>query len=102
MARLEKVTQQNAAMVEEASAAAVSLEDQSRVLTSAVSAFRLSEERDTTAPQPEAARAEKPLAAQPTPAPREQAQASDRAPAKRARDGQRHRQSARAAQAAPI
>jgi methyl-accepting chemotaxis protein len=42
--QLEKVTQQNAAMVEEASAAAGSLEDQSKALGDAVSAFRLSED----------------------------------------------------------
>ncbi len=42
--QLEKVTQQNAAMVEEASAAAGSLQEQSRALGDAVSAFRLSEE----------------------------------------------------------
>jgi methyl-accepting chemotaxis protein len=40
--QLEKVTQQNAAMVEEASAAAGSLQEQSRALGDAVSAFRLS------------------------------------------------------------
>jgi methyl-accepting chemotaxis protein len=39
--QLEKVTQQNAAMVEQASAAAGSLEEQSRALANAVSAFRL-------------------------------------------------------------
>lgn len=43
MTQLEKVTQQNAAMVEQASAAASSLEEQSRVLASAVSVFRLNE-----------------------------------------------------------
>jgi len=41
MTQLEKVTQQNAAMVEEASAAAGSLEDQSKALANAVSVFRL-------------------------------------------------------------
>jgi methyl-accepting chemotaxis protein len=45
--QLEKVTQQNAAMVEEASAAAGSLQEQSRALGDAVSAFRL----DDDAPQ---------------------------------------------------
>ncbi len=39
--QLEKVTQQNAAMVEEASAAAGSLQEQSKALGDAVSAFRL-------------------------------------------------------------
>ena len=39
--QLEKVTQQNAAMVEEASAAAGSLQEQSRALGDAVSAFQL-------------------------------------------------------------
>jgi len=42
--QLEKVTQQNAAMVEEASAAAGSLQEQSRALGDAVSAFRLGSE----------------------------------------------------------
>jgi methyl-accepting chemotaxis protein len=42
--QLEKVTQQNAAMVEEASAAAGSLQEQSKALGDAVSAFRLSDE----------------------------------------------------------
>ena len=41
LAQLEKVTQQNAAMVEEASAAAGSLEEQSETLSSAVGAFQL-------------------------------------------------------------
>jgi len=42
MTQLEKVTQQNAAMVEEASAAAGSLEEQSKALASAVGVFQLS------------------------------------------------------------
>jgi methyl-accepting chemotaxis protein len=41
MTQLEKVTQQNAAMVEEASAAAGSLEQQSGALSSAVAEFKL-------------------------------------------------------------
>jgi methyl-accepting chemotaxis protein len=41
MTQLEQVTQQNAAMVEEASAAAGSLEEQSRSMSGAVGAFRL-------------------------------------------------------------
>jgi len=44
MTQMEKVTQQNAAMVEQASAAAGSLEEQSRALVSAVGVFRLSSE----------------------------------------------------------
>src|SRR5262252_8271113 len=42
MTQMGKVTQQNAAMVEQAAAAAGSLEDQSQALAAAVSAFRLS------------------------------------------------------------
>jgi len=41
MTELEKVGHQNAAMVEEASAAAGSLEEQSQALTGAVASFRL-------------------------------------------------------------
>ena len=41
VARLEQVTQQNAAMVEEAAAASASLENQAEALLSAVAAFRL-------------------------------------------------------------
>src|SRR5262244_3093255 len=41
MTKMEKVTQQNAAMVEEASAAAGSLEEQARTLGHAVGAFQL-------------------------------------------------------------
>jgi methyl-accepting chemotaxis protein len=50
MTQLEKVTQQNAAMVEQASAASGSLEEQSRALSSAVSAFRLHAEPQRAAP----------------------------------------------------
>jgi methyl-accepting chemotaxis protein len=52
MTQLEKVTQQNAAMVEQASAASGSLEEQSRALSSAVSAFRLHAEPQRAAPAP--------------------------------------------------
>jgi methyl-accepting chemotaxis protein len=52
MTQLEKVTQQNAAMVEEASAAAGSLEEQSRELASAVGAFTLAEQHGLVAPAP--------------------------------------------------
>ena len=41
VSQMDQVTQQNAAMVEEASAAAGSLEEQSLALTGAISAFRL-------------------------------------------------------------
>jgi len=50
MTQLEKVTQQNAAMVEQASAASGSLEEQSRALSSAVSAFRLHAEVEARKP----------------------------------------------------
>lgn len=50
---MDSTTQQNAALVEESAAAADSLEDQSRMLTEAVSVFRLSEnETLTTSDQP--------------------------------------------------
>jgi len=49
--QLEKVTQQNAAMVEEASAAAGSLQEQSRALGDAVSAFRLGGEAPAIGPR---------------------------------------------------
>jgi len=52
ISQMEKVTQHNAAMVEEASAAANSLAEQSRALASAVAAFRL---REHPAMLPEAA-----------------------------------------------
>jgi methyl-accepting chemotaxis protein-1 (serine sensor receptor) len=41
VAQMEEMTQQNSALVEEASAAAVSLEEQSRQLNDAVALFRL-------------------------------------------------------------
>jgi methyl-accepting chemotaxis protein len=50
MTQLERVTQQNAAMVEEASAAAGSLEDQSKALAGAVSAFQLLATADSAKP----------------------------------------------------
>jgi len=43
MARIDQVTQQNAALVEESAAAAVSLKDQAERLAQAVSVFKLSE-----------------------------------------------------------
>ncbi|GLR10993.1 methyl-accepting chemotaxis protein [Mixta theicola] len=46
---MDNVTQQNAALVEEASSAAVSLEEQAARLTKAVAAFRLSQQ-ETSAP----------------------------------------------------
>ncbi|HJS37351.1 MAG TPA: methyl-accepting chemotaxis protein, partial [Burkholderiales bacterium] len=66
--QLEKVTQQNAAMVEEASAAAGSLEDQSRALGDAVSAFRLASDAQdggTRRPVPEPTQAPPQPQAQP-------------------------------------
>jgi hypothetical protein len=43
--QLEKVTQQNAAMVEQATAASASLEEQAESLTRAVGSFKLAETR---------------------------------------------------------
>lgn len=48
---MDSTTQQNAALVEQSAAAADSLEDQSRVLTNAVSVFRLSDNENLTAPE---------------------------------------------------
>jgi hypothetical protein len=62
MTQLEKVTQQNAAMVEQASAAAGSLEEQSKALSGAVGAFRLNDTVHTpVAAKPAAPVAKKPL-----------------------------------------
>ena len=48
--QLEKVTQQNAAMVEQASAAAASMEDQAVQLVEAVGSFKLDEQGRHAAP----------------------------------------------------
>jgi len=48
---MDSTTQQNAALVEQSAAAADSLEDQSRVLTNAVSVFRLSDNDNALAPE---------------------------------------------------
>ncbi len=47
VAQMDSVTQQNAALVEEAAAAAASLSDQAEKLTSQVRRFKLAEDRDT-------------------------------------------------------
>jgi methyl-accepting chemotaxis protein-2 (aspartate sensor receptor) len=64
---MDSTTQQNAALVEQSSAAADSLEDQSRVLTKAVSVFRLSENDNVLASEIKRAAPAK-LAAVPRPA----------------------------------
>jgi methyl-accepting chemotaxis protein len=69
MTQLEKVTQQNAAMVEEASAAAGSLEEQSRTLSSAVAAFRLGQEPAHSAPAPKPLAQPRKIEAHPAEAP---------------------------------
>jgi len=48
VAQMDEVTQQNAALVEEAAAAAESLEEQSRQLQQQVSTFKLDRARSTT------------------------------------------------------
>jgi methyl-accepting chemotaxis protein len=56
---MDEVTQQNAALVEEAAAAAESLEEQAQALAQAVSVFRLAGESSRSAappPQPAATR----------------------------------------------
>lgn len=50
IAEMDSVTQQNAALVQEASAAAASLEEQAALLTRAVAVFKLIEQRATAAP----------------------------------------------------
>jgi methyl-accepting chemotaxis protein len=78
--QLEKVTQQNAAMVEQASAAAGSLEDQSRALGDAVSAFRLTSDTPAgAASQPAAEPTEAQPQAQPPALPRDDATGRARA-----------------------
>jgi methyl-accepting chemotaxis protein len=60
--QLEKVTQQNAAMVEQATAASASLEEQASALTRAVGSFKLAESgRSTGAPAARPAPAAAPL-----------------------------------------
>ncbi|MGK3144323.1 methyl-accepting chemotaxis protein [Pantoea sp. C2G6] len=65
---MDNVTQQNASLVEEASAAAASLEDQAGKLTQAVSAFRLTETPATAGMATRAASPLKPPALAPRPA----------------------------------
>jgi methyl-accepting chemotaxis protein len=63
--QLEKVTQQNAAMVEEATAASASLEEQAEALTRAVGSFKLAEDgRGDAPPAPRPAPAAVPAQAQ--------------------------------------
>ena len=50
VAQMDEVTQQNAALVEQAAAAAGSLEDQARRLTAAVDVFRTEASRASNAP----------------------------------------------------
>lgn len=54
--QIDQVTQQNAALVEEAAAAAASLDDQSKRLHDAVAVFRLGHERERPALMPAATR----------------------------------------------
>ncbi|ATG21487.1 methyl-accepting chemotaxis protein [Ralstonia pickettii] len=55
--QMDEVTQQNAALVEEAAAAALSLEEQAQLLRDAVAAFRTDASAEAAAPAAEAARA---------------------------------------------
>ncbi|MEQ6887178.1 methyl-accepting chemotaxis protein [Halomonas sp. CS7] len=70
--QMDQVTQQNASLVQEASAAAASLEEQADRLEQAVAVFKLTEGERAAAPAGPAPRAEAPAAAprQSTPAPR--------------------------------
>ena len=65
ISEMDKVTQQNASLVEEASAAAASLEEQGARLTEAVGAFRLSGKTQGRG-QPQTSVAVKPAALRPT------------------------------------
>ncbi|WP_146101901.1 methyl-accepting chemotaxis protein [Rhodopila globiformis] len=73
--QMDKITQQNAALVEEAAAAAKSMEDQTDGLTEIVSVFRLGKEAAAPQAQPAARAAAKPAPARP---PREPAPAAAR------------------------
>ena len=61
--QLEKVTQQNAAMVEEATAASASLEEQAESLTRAVGSFKLAETRTAAPAEARPAQVQPPQAA---------------------------------------
>ena len=67
MAQIDRVTQQNAALVEEAAASAESLQDQASLLVSAVVAFKLEEGVGRTSAAPAPAPAAKPEPAVPAP-----------------------------------
>jgi len=69
VSQLDKVTQQNAALVEESTAASESLRILAVEMTDAVSVFRLSEDAAKAGPAPEAQRAEAPAAQQPMASP---------------------------------
>jgi len=69
VSQLDKVTQQNAALVEESTAASESLRILAVEMTDAVSVFRLSEDAAKADPAPEAQRAEAPAAQQPIASP---------------------------------
>jgi methyl-accepting chemotaxis protein len=70
--QLEKVTQQNAAMVEEATAASASLEEQADALTRAVGSFKLAEDGRAAAPASRPAH----VAAAAAPAPKQEPRAT--------------------------
>jgi len=57
VAQMDEVTQQNAALVEEAAAAAGSMQDQARELVRAVGVFRLSEDATRRGPEQDPTRA---------------------------------------------
>ena len=62
VAQMDEVTQQNAALVEEAAAAAGSMQDQARELVRAVGVFRLAEDATRRAQDPQPPRAQRALA----------------------------------------
>jgi methyl-accepting chemotaxis protein len=65
IAQMDEVTQQNAALVEEAAAAAGSLQDQATSLASVVSIFNIGSARGGSAGQPPTRMAARPVAAKP-------------------------------------
>jgi methyl-accepting chemotaxis protein len=68
--QMDQVTQQNAALVEEAAAAAASLHDQASELSQVVSVFQLGAGQDSHAPRRAATHAVRPAAQKQPPQPR--------------------------------
>jgi methyl-accepting chemotaxis protein-2 (aspartate sensor receptor) len=76
-AEMDRVTQQNASLVQESAAAAAALEEQASRLTMAVSAFRLVSPPQAAAPQSAAPLASRQRTVKPQPAPQSAAREED-------------------------